>query len=67
MKNYAIKPSELPFLTYIPSKTPLEVLQESVSIHKVHPSAKAVPVDRGIRSLGNYLGTIKWEGLIIMG
>ena len=59
MNNYSTRPSALPFLTYIPEKIPWEVLRASRSIHKVHPSAKAVPADRGIESLGTSLETIK--------
>ena len=48
MNNYATSPSTFPFLTSIPEKIPLEVLQAFDVIHEVHPSTKAVPVDQYI-------------------
>ena len=45
MNNYVTRPSALSFLTSIPEKIPWAALRASVSIHKVSPSAKAVPVD----------------------
>ena len=51
MKNYATRPSALPFLTYTPAKTPLVVLRASGAVHKVRPSAKALPADQIIGSL----------------
>ena len=55
MKNYATRPSALPFLTYIPEKIPWGVLWDSDSVHEVHPSAKVVPVEQRTRSLGTYI------------
>ena len=57
--NYSTRPSALPFLTYIPEKLPWVFLRASRSICEVHPSAKAVPADQGIGSLGTSLVTIK--------
>ena len=57
MKNYAARPSALPFLTSIPAKIPREVLWDYNAIHKVRPSAKAVPADQIIGSLGTSIET----------
>ena len=65
MNNYSNRPSALPFLASIPSKIPWEVLRASDAIHEVYPSAKAVPVDRRIGSLGTSLETFKGEALAI--
>ena len=65
MNNYTTRPSALSVLTTIPSKTPLAFLRASGTIHKVYPSAKAVPVDQGIRSLGTSLETFMGEAIII--
>ena len=66
MKNYATRPNALLFLTSIPAKVPLVVLQASRSIHEAYPYAKAVPADRGIGSLGKSIETFKGEDLIII-
>ena len=65
MKNYDTRPSALPFLTYIPAKIPWSVLRGYNAIHEVHPSAKAVPSDRGIGSLGTSIYIFKGEVLNI--
>ena len=59
MKNYATRPSVIPFLTYIPETIPWVVLRVSVSIHGFHPSSKTVPEDQQIGSLGTSLDTFK--------
>ena len=61
MKNYATRPSALPFLTSIPEEIPWAVLQDSDAVHEVHPFAKSVPAEQIIRSLGTYLETFKGE------
>ena len=65
MNNYSTRPSALPFLAYIPSKTPRSVLRDSDTIYEVHPYAKLVPADQRIRSLGTSLETFKGEATII--
>ena len=65
MKNYSTRPSAIPFLTSIPAKNPWEVLQASGMVHKVHPSAEAVPADQIFWSLGTSLETFKGESLTI--
>ena len=65
MKSYATSPTELPFLTSIPGKNPWEFLRASGAIHQVHPSEKAVPAERVIRSFGTSLETFKGESLTI--
>ena len=63
MKNYATRPSALPFLTSIPGKTPWAVLRSSEEVHEVHPYEKAVPADQGIGSLGIPLKTFEGKSL----
>ena len=65
IKNYATRPSALPFLTSIPEKILWAVLRVSGSIYEVHPSAKAVPTDRGIGSSGTSIENFKGETLTI--
>ena len=65
MNNYTTRPSALSVLTTIPAKTPWALLWASGAIHKVHPFAKAVPADQGIRSLVTSLETYNEEALII--
>ena len=52
-------------MTSTPEEIFWVVLQASRSIHGVHTSTKALPVDRGIVSLVTSLETIKGESLII--
>ena len=41
------------------------VLRMTILIHEVHPLDEAVPMDRGIGSLGTFLDTTKGEALIV--
>ena len=59
MKNYANRPSALPFLTSNPEKILWAVLRASGSINEVHTSAKAVPANLVIGSLLTTIDTIK--------
>ena len=65
INNYTTRLSALPFLTSIPEKVPWAVLRSSHAIHKVHPSAKAVPANRRIKSLGTSIETFKGESITI--
>ena len=65
MKNYATRPNALPFLTYVPAKTPWVVLRAYDTINEVHPSVKAGPADQIIGSLGTSIETFKGEAINI--
>ena len=65
MKNYSIRPSALLCLTSILANIPWAVLRDSDAIKEVHPSAKAVPADQIIGSLGTSIETFNGEALTI--